>query len=216
MEALAEATPNGGTRANHVYGAIKEDIISLKLKPGSLIQEEALAQQYGVSRTPVREALRRLEQEGLVKTLPKKGTLVSQLSVNDILEIFQVRMALEPLAARLAANLMPRDETLRLRDLHTPPPEAKGGFNMDHRELHRSIARHCGNERLGSILDSLFDETTRILAMSAPEAAMRFYQRHLDIVDALEERDGTRAEQMMQEHLLDFRRSLISTVIGST
>ena len=213
MQLLEDTPPEGTTRANQVYSDIKKAIMVLQLRPGSVVQEEALARQFGVSRTPVREALRRLEQEGLVRTLPKKGVLVTGVSAQDILEIFQVRMAVEPLAARLAANQMPSDEIQRLRELHIPVSGSAAGVNDGYRELHRSIARHCGNSRLSSILRSLMDETTRILAMSGPAETSRQCHQHLEIVKALELRDGLAAEQAMQEHLLDFRRSFISLLV---
>ena len=81
------------TLASDVYAALKVDIVSLKFPPGSMVQEEALAQRLGVSRTPVREALRRLEQEGLIKTVPKRGSFVAGVSLSDVREVLQVRLA---------------------------------------------------------------------------------------------------------------------------
>lgn len=103
------------TRADEVYAALRAGIVSLQFKPGSMIQEESLARQLGVSRTPIREALRRLAQEGLVQTVPKKGTIVAGISLNDIREVFQIRLALEPLATRLAASTVSRPECTALR-----------------------------------------------------------------------------------------------------
>ncbi len=211
MEAIGESQLEGRTRADQVYTAIKNAIMTLELTPGSVIQEEVLAQQLGVSRTPIREAVRRLEQEGLVRTLPKKGILVDELSADDVLDVFEVRMCLEPLAARLAARLMPDEELRRLRGLHTPPSSGGRGFHGGYRELHRSIARFCGNRRMRRILDSLMDDTTRILAMGGYEERLRAHSLHLDILDALEKRDPLAVERAMQEHLLDFRRSYVST-----
>ena len=213
MQLIEDTPPEGATRASQVYSDIKNAIMVLQLRPGSVVQEEALAKRFGVSRTPVREALRRLEQDGLVRTIPKKGVLVTGVSAQDILEIFQVRMAVEPLAARLAANQMPLEEIRRLRELHVPATRPEAGVNRSYRELHRSIARHCGNSRLSSILRSLMDETTRILAMSGPAETSRQCDQHLEIIKALEIRDGLAAEQAMQEHLLDFRRSFISLLV---
>lgn len=215
MEGRAKKLASGNTRANQVYAAMKSDIVSLKLKPGALIQEETLADNYGVSRTPVREALRRLEQDGYIKTLPKKGVLVADITATDVLEVFQVRMAVEPLAARLAAGLIPQEEIRHLRELHTPPSEYISGYSSGYRELHNSIAEHCGNRRLAAIVYSLMDETTRILGMGNPQILLTNYQEHLGIIEALEKRDGLGAEQAMQEHLLGFRRSFISRLSDS-
>ena len=211
--ARAETLQVHRTEANRAYAAIKSDLLSLKLRPGSIIQEEVLAQQLGMSRTPVREALHRLGQEGLVRTLPKKGTIVADICLNDVREIFQVRLAMEPLAARLAAEVMPQVEILRLRELHSFPVESTDVFPIGDRELHRSIARHCGNQRLGSFIESLMDNTTRILHMSNPDTLALGHQHHLQILQALEMRDGATAEQVMLEHILLVQRSLISQLL---
>ncbi len=209
MPKSADQARTGNTQGSRVYAAIRADIIARRLVPGSPIQEEELAQRLQVSRTPVREALRRLAQEGLVRTIPNKGSLVSSISVDDVREIFQLRMALEPLATRLAAGLMPSDELRRVRQVHVPPAEFRGGVVPAYRDLHASIAAHCGNRRLCSLLDSLQDETTRILAMADAHIVQRWYNQHLVILEALEDRDGLAAEKAMQEHLLDFRRSYV-------
>ncbi len=211
--ARAESAHGHRTEADRAYAAIKSDLLSLKLRPGSIIQEEVLALQLGLSRTPVREALHRLGQEGLVRTLPKKGTIVADISLDDVREVFQVRLAVEPLAARLAAEVMPREEIHRLIELHSAPRESTDEFPTGDRELHRSIARHCGNRRLGSFLESLMDETTRILHMSNPAALALGHEHHLRILQAMEARDGATAEQIMREHILTLQRSLISQLL---
>ena len=205
-----DSEANGRTTSTRVYTEIKRAIIALDLMPGAVIQEEALARHLGVSRTPVREAFRRLEQEGLVKTLPKKGVVVSDVSIDDVLDVFDVRMCLEPFAARLATCRMPKEEIDRLRQLHTPPGGPHRGFHKGYRELHSSIARFCGNARMRRVLEALMDETTRILALGGLEERVRQHQLHLEILDAFERRDPLAAERAMQEHLLDFRRSFLS------
>ncbi|MCL4371271.1 MAG: GntR family transcriptional regulator, partial [Chloroflexi bacterium] len=191
------------SRADSVYDAIKADIVSLKARPGSMIQEEALAQRLGVSRTPVREALRRLGQEGLVQTLPKKGTIIAGITIGDIREVFQIRLALEPLAARLATENFPREEISRLRAGHVPPTPPRTGIVADYLDLHACIRRHCGNERLRSILELLNLDVSRVLGTANVHHQMRSLEHHLRIIDALESRDGAAAEESMRDHILE-------------
>lgn len=212
LEALNTVLLRGRTRADHVYTEIKNAIINLELSPGSIVQEEVLAQRLGVSRTPIREALRRLAQDGFVRILSKKGTLVSEITPGDVLEIFEVRMSLEPLAARLAARRMPVEEIERLQALHPAPHPGTKGFLVGFRELHRSISRYSGNKRLHFILGPLMDETTRILATGGFEEATRAHTFHTEIIDAIANRDPLRAELVMQEHLLDFRRTFLASL----
>jgi GntR family transcriptional regulator, rspAB operon transcriptional repressor len=201
------------TRADDVYRTIKADIVSLKLKPGSMVQEETLAQQLGVSRTPVREALRRLGQEGLVYTAPKKGTLIAPVSIDDIREVFQLRLALEPLAARLATPHIPQEEIDSLRSHHVPPAQGASGLILDYRDLHLSIRRHCGNRRLESILEQLIVDTHRVLSLSNQQYLLQSLEHHLKVLDAFQSRDADAAEAAMREHILRSQQLLVSNLI---
>lgn len=200
------------TQAVRVYETIKDDIVALRLSPGSMIQEEDLAHHLGVSRTPVREALRRLHQEGLVKILPKRGTIVSSVSMSDVREVYQMRLALEPLAARFAANSIPIEEIQRVRELHLPPVESRIR-DRPYRGLHWSIARYCGNRRLEASLLSLHSDTARITMATDSEGLAVVQQHHLRILDALEQRDGEAAELLMREHITNFQRLTVSALV---
>src|SRR5437867_2450638 len=93
-----------GFRVEEAYRHLKTEIMSAELPPGATVNEQAVAEALGISRTPVREAIRKLEQEGLVRRYPNRGALVTQLSMKDVLEIWQIRELLEPAACRLAAS----------------------------------------------------------------------------------------------------------------
>ena len=211
---LSKPPEKHATRSNHVYEALKADIVSLRLEPGALVQEETLARRLGVSRTPVREALRRLEQDGLVQILPKKGIIVTSISISDIREFFQLRLALEPLAARLAAEAMPEEEIRHLRELHERPAGPDAVDKHPYRDLHRSIASHCGNRRLGSLLLSLRDDNARIVGATDFDGLRLVHQHHMRIVEALERRDGAAAEQVMREHIVAFQESFMAMLMG--
>lgn len=203
----------GQSRVEQVYSAIKSDIVSLKLRPGYIIQEGALASQYGVSRTPVREALRRLGQERLVETLPKKGTIIAPVSVSDVVEIAQMRLALEPLAVRLATGRIPLASIERQLEAHRAPFDSWESFDEAHRQvhsLHYMIIEHCGNRRLESALRSALDDFLRVLIMTAPNTLPTSRQWHIRILEALAARDGDLAERLMREHLIEMEAPLVT------
>ncbi len=210
----ADRSPHRASRADDVYSAIRSGIVSLKFKPGSMIQEEVLAQQLGVSRTPVREALRRLAQDGLVRTVPKKGTLVASVSIDDIREVFQIRLALEPLAARLATPGIPEEEIDRLRSHHRPPAQSASGLIPDYRDLHSCIRHYCGNRRLESILELLNVDTQRVLSLSNQQYLLLSLDHHIRILDAFQARDPDAAEETMREHMVSSRQLLIANLIS--
>ncbi len=200
------------TQAENVYVSIKSDIMSLRLRPGSMIYEDAVAEQMGVSRTPVREALRRLSWEGLVKCLPKRGSIVSGISINDLREIAQARLIVEPAAARLAAARMPQEEIDRLPEIATPGQGSTGPEADGYQELHRSIARWCGNSRLESFINSLLDDTSRARSMIEDGHLSTETPYHPSIIRALQARDGEAAEEAMRTHVLAMR--LFAFVLG--
>ena len=109
--------PKTGNRdlKNHAYQIIKERLINCIYEPGSFINESQLAADLGLSRTPVREAINRLESEGLVKVMPKKGIFVSDIQLSDVLQIFQARIEIEPVALGMAAPHLPTEELLHFR-----------------------------------------------------------------------------------------------------
>ena len=150
---------NGGLERDllreRARSGIREAIASGELKPGDQIVEAAMAARIGVSRSPVREALRQLEQQGLVESVPNKGTYVAALGPADVEEIVLLRGALEGLAARLAADRMGRRDVRALEDIvqrmerHTGPgPHEESAFIEADAEFHSALVRFSGHRRL--------------------------------------------------------------------
>ena len=104
---------------NFVYETIKEKIITCTYRPGSVLNETQLASEFGLSRTPIREATTLLESEGFLQIIAKKGILVTDILLSDVAQIFQVRMEIEPLALKLSAPNITRDEILHFKKLFT-------------------------------------------------------------------------------------------------
>jgi DNA-binding GntR family transcriptional regulator len=207
------------TTADAAYQALRQAILRGDLAPGERLRSDALANEMKVSRTPVREALRKLEAEGLVER-SGSGLIVREFSEQDLTELFYVREALEGMAARLAAeNATPR-EIAEIREL-LDDMEAVGqrgdvvALRPLTAEYHRLIARAAHNGRLLQSLESLLEhvrqmQTSTLLHIEgrAPEAL----KEHRELLQALEARDAERAEKVARTHrrkTLELRRQLL-------
>lgn len=194
--------------ALRVYRAIKERILTGAIPLGSRLRDEDLASQLGVSRTPVREALMTLTREGLVEIVPRSQTRVRMFTENDLEEIFDIRIALETLAVRKAAEQFPPDKLRRLRTAQRAGEAAlkknnpKPVLDFD-REMHRAILEASGNRRLQAMMVTINDYVTLFRSISATTMAHRGHTaKHNDILRALERQDAEGAARALAEHLL--------------
>jgi DNA-binding GntR family transcriptional regulator len=191
-------------------------IISGQLEPGRRLSEQALATSLGVSRGPLREAIRRLEGRKLLERTPNIGVRVAALSLRDLNEILLVREALEGMACGLAALNMPGAEIAALRKLLDSHEKQKSvqenkGYYQESKDFdfHFRIVAGSGNERLQQMLTGDLYYLLRVYrykSSTKPGRAMEALQEHRDIVSALERRDPQGAEQAMREHLRHARR----------
>jgi DNA-binding GntR family transcriptional regulator len=187
------------SKKNDVYFALKQAIISGAIAPGMMINESDLAQRYSVSRTPVREALILLGQEGFVESLPRAGYLVTQLTVNEVQEAFHLREVLEVEGARLAATSITEQELVGLeKHILGIPPEINPGYN---REFHMIIARASRNRRLARLVEQLLDEMDRILIFDPQMAGPAQPDEHQLIIDAMRAHDPVAAQEAMRAHI---------------
>ena len=191
-------------------------IISGQLEPGAKLSEQGLAASLGVSRGPLREAIRRLEGRKLLERTPNIGVRVAQLSPKDLNEILQVREALEGMACGLAAtNLSDRDiaELRKLLDSHSRQKgvqEGKGYYQESKDfDFHFRIVTGSGNERLAHMLTGDLYYLLRVYryrSSTEPGRATEALEEHNAIISALERRDAVAAEQAMRIHLRNARR----------
>ncbi|WP_338817881.1 HTH-type transcriptional repressor RspR [Moorella thermoacetica] len=211
MESLRDLDVIQPVRGQKVYEEIKEAIINNTLKPGTMLQERIIAEKLGVSRTPVREALRRLNSEGLIELIPGKGATVTKITIEDIREIMQVREPLECLAVKLAAErIQPRDIKFLEELLADWEREINNPGNIDFQFLsakdiafHEHIIKVAGNKRLAYILNILRDQIHRItfLTQDNRNRIETSNPQHLRILEALKQRDPLGAEQSMRQHM---------------
>jgi DNA-binding GntR family transcriptional regulator len=184
-----------------------EDILSGKLAPGARLVETRLAQQFGVSQGPVREALRDLELFGFVVSTSFRGTQVREISTQDLLEIYPIRAALEGVAAYAAASCIDEATLAKLADLIDVMREAAN--NDDHRTVveadgafHRTIVEASGNRMLEHVWQTLRLSITTCVTHSVTHRSLHVIaERHVPLLDALRARNPERAEAAMRRHI---------------
>jgi DNA-binding GntR family transcriptional regulator len=195
-----------------VYEELKSAIVDLRLAPGDPLREAALAEQLGVSKTPIREALTRLEQEGLVETTSFKGAVVSGYSRQDLIEIYELRELLENAAARAAAESMPDADRDRLRRICRESRELKTG--NDAAGLATLISAfddvlfdQVRNSRIRALIENLQAHLTRIGQLTAeiPGRIEASVDEHEKILEAIAARDPEQAERQMSAHIRSVR-----------
>lgn len=201
-------------RGDTAYRAIKAEIVANRLKPGALISEEQWARELRVSRTPVREALSRLEQEKLVRRVPKRGVFVADLSVDEFLDICEVRSLLEGNACHLAAQRMSEasldkfEQEFRQLAAKQPTDEDLHRANEVDRAFHMCILETAGNQQVVAIISRLNDMITRLRFALTPSRYYESLAEHKQILAALRARDGEAAAAAMRAHLDNVSRSL--------
>lgn len=213
------ATPDGeGGLANQVYRELREAICDFRLEPNQRLVQNALADELGISRTPVRDALLRLSQEGLVHPAPwRGGYLVAEFTPHEVIEIYDVRMALEPLAAEQAAGRHTRAQLAELHDVSARIADEPVSSVTEHYQLnqrfHALVVEPCGNDILRRMLDQLWSMPSSLrmyfhqVSTGAPIAQM--VAEHDAIVGALERGDAALVNRRVREHLEGARREAL-------
>ena len=221
--ALRVPEDDGDGLANQVYRELREAICDFRLPPNQRLVQNGLADQLGISRTPVRDALLRLAQEGLVRPAPwRGGYLVSEFTPQGVLEIYEVRIALEPLAAEQAAGLHTRAEIAQLRDLNARIETEPVGPVSEHYELnkpfHAVVVRPCGNDILKRMLDQLWSMPSALRMyhhqVAGGEVISEMVAEHDAILEALEQGAGAVARRRVQSHLEGAKRQALEHFNG--
>lgn len=206
------------------YRAVREGILAGRYAPASRITEQEVAAAAGVSRTPVREALRRLHAEGLVDFAPNHGAVVTEWSVEDADEIFALRALLESYGAERAASRATASQLAELRELAERQYEESLTRLPGHLErigelnsrFHRRLQEAAGSGRLSRTLASLLEAplVMKTFLNYTADDLQRSAAHHLELVRALEARDGQWAASVMRSHVLAARRTLQTSRAG--
>jgi len=213
------ATPEVRTLAERVFNQLQDAIVRGELAPGSKITEPGLSRAYGISRGPLREAMRRLESHRLIQRVPHVGARVVQLSMKELLELFDLREALESMAARLAAEHMTPEEIAGLREVlsvHERQADLRRGEAYYQREgdldFHYQIVLGSHNRMLmGLLCDDLYYlvRLYRTQFSASGTRPQRAFVEHHRIVDAIEAGDAELAELLMRRHVSASRANVV-------
>jgi DNA-binding GntR family transcriptional regulator len=216
---------NGDALVDELAAAIQTRVLNGELETGTWLRQESLAAEFGVSRTPVREALRKLQATGLVEVQPRRGALVRGLNAREIREAYEVRAELEGLAAELAATRVRDAELQRLRDAQAlfrhsvasllawrdrrggddPPRDAYVEWNRGNDQFHLAVQEAAGNARLAATLSDLHRSFPRDLTWLVLGENTRLLEenvaQHEAILEAIERHDAKAARRRMVEHV---------------
>lgn len=217
---------NGGGRSSRLsdkaYLTIKRDIITCALEPGQNFTEEQLADQYGVGRAAVRSAVKRLYQEQLIQFGPAKRYAVAPITLKHAQDVYQMRLLLEPAAARMAAGRLTAQQIDHLQRHGTAQYElgdrqSAAEFLRSNSEFHVSVARASGNEIMTEMVASLLDRAERLnhLSHMLGDRNEEAIHEHHELIEALINGDGDRAEQVMREQIESARGFVIRALMSS-
>ena len=200
---------------DRVRNAIREAIVAGEFKPGDRLVEGRLADRFGVSRNPVREALKSLDSEGIVDIVPRRGAFVAELADDEIGEVIELRAALEGLGARLAARRLDPGAADRL-----PSILAEGDAAMERRDVkelirlndlfHGTLAEASSNRYLTDFIRTLRSKTHWLFAGISEERALISWKEHAAILRAVLDRDEDMAELLASRHVINVGRDLLS------
>ena len=217
---MAVAEPVGvRSQSEEAYARILERIVSLEMPPGSVVNEARLRDDLRIGRTPIREALQRLARENLVRSIPHRGTFVTDVNITDLARITEVRVVLEAHAARLAAEKLTtadREAIQELLDL------LRRGYVTDQRDLmqldqqiHRLIYRSAHNSFLEATLERYFNLSLRLwyLVLDREVGLREAVDEHAKLLEAILAGEGDRADDIMRRHVTGFEREIRKVLV---
>lgn len=209
--------------SDRAYERIRHDIITCAIAPSTEISEAQLCTQYKLGKAPVRMALNRLAHDGLVRAIPRRGYRVTPVTLKDIHDVFELRLMLEPAAARMAAGkvnaqrLKALDEVCRA-GYQPGDPRSTGRFLEANKAFHVAIARATGNARLADAVERLLDEMTRLLhlGLGLRNRSQEMEHEHRVLIKALTRGDGDTAERICREQIEAARNMVLSAILTSS
>ena len=202
-----------------VFQTLRQAILKGELKPGERLMEIQLAQKLGVSRTPVREAIRKLELEGLVLMIPRKGAEVAEITIKDLEDVLEVRAALEELAVCDACENITEEQILALKEAADNFQAALESDDLvkcaeTDMAFHEIIYSATNNKRLLQILNNLREQMYRYRMEYVKDIRQRsnLVEEHRELLDAISSRDSIKAKELMKTHLLNQQQEVINNI----
>jgi DNA-binding GntR family transcriptional regulator len=213
---------HAGPLSDQAYERIKRDIIVCALEPGQPFTEEQLAEEYGVGRAAVRSAVKRLYQEQLVQVGPGKRYAIAPITLKHAQDVYQMRLLLEPTAARMAAGTLTPEQIEDLECLGTAQyevgnPKSAEDFLRSNTEFHVQVARASGNEIMEEVVASLLDRAERLnhLSHMLGDRNEEAVHEHHELLDALASGDGERAETVMRQQIESAKHFVLGALMSS-
>lgn len=218
------ATRSGGAEGERArpltvqaYDAIKKLILSMELRPGQFLNESTLSERLGIGRMPVHQATHRLQAEGLLEVIPRKGLVVRSDSLHDILELLEARMAMEPNITALAAERISKQEVVELQALldrsrSLVSQSQREAFRVIDRAFHTTVGNGAGNRILADTLRPLHERSDLIWHLRImPDEGLEVTQReHEAILVAIIKHDAHAAREAMQAHLISLHKRVLA------
>jgi DNA-binding GntR family transcriptional regulator len=202
----------------HAYLFLKKTILEGEFQAGDRLIERELAAKLKISRTPIREALFRLESQGFVKTVPRKGVVVSDISENEVIEVFTILASLEVLAVKLAAQKMDNETRneldQKIKELNLLEQRSEEDFNLEHIQMNRLINKASKSPKLFEILSGLIDyiHMAANMGYETPGRRKESLKEHIGIMKALHDQDVEIAEYLMRIHIENSKKAYINYV----
>ena len=210
--------PRAHSQSEEAYLRIRERILTLDMPPGSLVQESRLREELAIGRTPIREALQRLAHERLVRSVPHRGTFVTDVNITDLARITEVRVVLEAHAARLAAERCSPADRASFRELldavSRGASDQRQLMRLD-QEIHRHVYRAARNSFLESTLERYFNLSLRLwyLVLDRQVRLREAVEEHTELLNAILAGDGEHAEETMRRHVAGFERGIRAALV---
>ncbi len=218
--ALVESADSARSQSEEAYLRIRERIVSLDMPPGSVVNEGRLREVLKIGRTPIREALQRLARENLVRSVPHRGTFVTDVNITDLARITEVRVVLEAHAARLAANRLSASdracfaELLRVLEHGRPKVDQRELMLLD-QQIHRQIYIAARNPFLEATLERYFNLSLRLwyLVLDRDVSLREALEEHAELLRAILSGDADRADESMRRHVTGFEREIRKVLV---
>ncbi len=215
------ASLSGNSLRERVYQQLQADIILGVYRPGEKLDVARLIEQYGMSKTPVRDALHALQQDGLVEVIPRVGYFASRITIKDVEDIFQLRLIVETASAELAAPRIAEEdleelERLTERRYVTGNVASYKEFLADNREFHYRVAQAADNLRLADVVNNLLNQMQRllILRLDLRDSADEMLSEHRRLLQAFRARDSKAARKAMEDAVRNARDAVMQSIVS--
>jgi DNA-binding GntR family transcriptional regulator len=206
--------------ADQAYWNIKKDILTCQLEAGSQVVQAQLVERYQMGITPIREALKRIEQEGFLQSIPRYGYVISPITIADVQNIYELRLILEKPSVRLAINRAPGNVLEQIAEsanftYQYGNSESYLNFLNMNTDFHVSIARASENKKLADMIARTLDEMTRIfnLGLDLRDSGDEMRHEHMLLANALLKRDAEAAEQILHDQIIRSQQRVIEKLV---